>query len=346
MNSTTIHGPGELIASLPVLLGAAPRDAVIVIGTGHADELLTAVSIPRVDLCVPELSPETAPTLARDLVDAGVLRAAVVSWSDLEPGSACPALSELLPVLECAGVDVMAWVTDGATYWGEECGDVGCCPPHGRPVPTRPVVVERRARALARHTPTSRPAVPSETKKRAARAADRWRRHQEMERDEWCQRAWGFVQASMATDVSAPQWGKAIASLDDVRVRDALIVRWLGASPTVVRDVLQGRQSRAVHRVMDGALRPGSTAVPDDDVIDAARQWCVEATAHARRRDRAPLYALAAVLAWWQADLVTSRECAHEALACDPGYTLAMLLREMCEMGLGPGWQRELPDDW
>ncbi|GMA33950.1 hypothetical protein [Demequina litorisediminis] len=135
-------------------------------------------------------------------------------------------------------------------------------------------------------------------------------------------------------------WGKAVASLQDVRVRDALIVHWLGATADVVDDVLVGRASEGVHRVMDGALRPGHAATPDAAVLAQAFEWCARALRVTRSRDRAVIHALEAVLAWWSADIRRAATFARDALACDAGYTLAILVAEMCAVGLGPGWQR------
>lgn len=340
MSTTTIHGPGDLIAALPALLGAIPSDEVVVVGIGPRGEVLHAAVVDRVDLCLPELAPATVPHIVDGLIAAGVTHALLVSWTDLEVGTPCPAIDELTPHLHRMDLEVAAWVTDGRRYWSTACDDPRCCPPAGRPVPAV-ATAATAARASTRVSHRSdRPHVGVEEKRRATRAGQRWARRRERGRDEWCRQSWSHLAATLDGDADGLEWGKALAALQDVRVRDATIVRWLGASDTVVVDVLDGRQSEGVHRLMDGALRPGSARVPDVETIATAHEWCDRAEAYSRRSAAAVIHALRAVLYWWEADLGAAAVHAHRAIELDSGYTLAMLLEEMCTLGLTPGWRR------
>lgn len=345
MTTSTIRNPGDLIAALPAMLGEKPHDAVIVLGTARDGEVLAAVKVDRVDLCVPELSPDTAAVVARDLALAGAARAIVVSWSDLAPGAGCAALDEIMPFLRLEGIDAHAWVTDGGHYWPGLCADPECCPPDERPAPrvaavphVTQVTVDRWRHGGLGHDPVVE--VSRNDKRSANRGADRWAAKRAEDRDWWCRESWQHVDVTSEGDAEPPTWGRCIAGIQDVRVRDAIIVMWLGGSPSVIRDVLEGRASTGVHAVMEGALRPGSATVPQPEVCDAALEWSVQALAYARVRERAAIHALRAVVLWWGDDLAGARRAAARALECDDGYTLAMLLAEMCDLGLRPGWRR------
>ncbi|WP_159449332.1 DUF4192 family protein [Demequina sp. NBRC 110051] len=344
MTTSTIRNPGDLIAALPAMLGEEPHDAVIVLGTAKDGEVLAAVKVDRVDLCVPELSPDTGAALARDLAFAGADRAIVVSWSDLAPGAGCPALDEIMPCLRLEGIDAHAWVTDGNHYWAGLCMDPDCCPPDERPapqvapVPRGPRVTVDGWRGNVVHDRAVQ--VTGNDKRRASRAADRWSHHRDDDRDAWCRQGWSELEATVDGEAEPPIWGRCIAAAQDVRVRDAVIVMWLGGSPSVIWDVLEGRASRGVHAVMEGALRPGSATLPEPGVCVAALEWTSQAMAYARLRERAVFHALRAVVMWWSDDLAAARREAMRALGCDDGYTLAMLLIDMCDLGLRPGWRR------
>ncbi|WP_084078609.1 DUF4192 family protein [Demequina sp. NBRC 110057] len=340
METTTILGPGELIAALPDMLGYTPTEAVVVVALDRGGMVLCAAAVDSVDLAIPELAPSIGPILARDLAEAGTRRAIAVSWSDAAPGAVCPELEELAPDLRAVGIEPCLWATDGDRYWSPECHDDECCPVEGRPLPRGEWGSGGRAAARARHRSSRARPVASDAQRRSARrAADRWWRRRSEDREAWCLRAWDLT-IGCGPDSDAPAWGKTIASLQDVRVRDALIVRWLGAEAAVVADVLTGTASEGVHRVMDGALRPGSATVPSAAQIGEGLRWCHEGATYARRTERAVLHALCAVLYWWADDLTASREAAADALDCDPSYSLALLVAQMCDRGLAPGWRR------
>ena len=145
---------------------------------------------------------------------------------------------------------------------------------------------------------------------------------------------------SLAVDAPAPLVGRAIASLQDKRVRDAMIVEWLGGPPAAIADTLLGQESAEVTAVLDGAMRDPGVELPVPGEMVAALRWCRRLIAHARRREQAPMYTLSAVALWWGGDLAAAHDSTRQALRCDPGYSLAVLMNDICEVGVSPAWQR------
>ncbi|MDE0572973.1 DUF4192 domain-containing protein [Demequina sp. B12] len=337
MTPHTLRGPGELISALPHLLESVPRESIVVVGVERDGRLATVMRLDRRDLVMRDTSWTCVAALDRALRQQGVSRVLLVSWTHEDSRLACIALDAVQAGLGADIAVLDSWATDGSYYWGPGCCDDACCPPEGRPLPE---AQPESLSAPSRYSVRPRPAGGVESarmRKNAAAAADRWAKRCSS-RAPWCLQSWEHVLETIGGRTDAPTWGKVIAGLNDVRVRDALIVYWWGASEEVIADVLEGRSNDAVAGVMDGALRPGSSAAPDPIDIAAAVSWVRELARMSRGSARAVAFSLEAVLHWWSGDIDTARSSAAAALRQDPTYTLATLLADMCDAGLRPGW--------
>ncbi|WP_062133433.1 DUF4192 domain-containing protein [Demequina aestuarii] len=343
MQTRHLTGPGELIAAIPALLGFTPRESVVAVGLDGAGEVVAALRVDRSDAGVAEVAASLGRTMAARLRAASARRAFLVTFTVDDVSLACPAVEALRPEVEASVERLDVWACDGDRYLSPGCADPVCCPVGGRAVPWRSLRTDgpMSASALA-HALTDDgdgPAAPSR-RRSAARAADRWWSKRAGGLDAWRCDAWQRCAESFPLDAGAPEIGRAIAGLQDVRVRDALIVEWLGGSDDAVADTLFGRQSPAVADVLDGAMRDPGREPPGEAAVAASLRWCRRLVAHGRRREQAPVLALAAVVLWWSGDIPGARQSAEAALRRDPRYSLSRLVHEVAEAGIAPAWTR------
>jgi len=345
MSTRVIRGPGELIAVIPAILGYEPRESVVAIGLGRGGELGAVMRADRPDLLVSDLAVEIHDRMRARLRAEGAARAVVVSFTAAAVPLGCPAADALAVALDGVVDRVDVWTCDGENYRVPGCTDPECCSAAGTPVPRNTAATHGSARwreqCLDAPVPASAvPAAraPERERRRAARAGDRWwaRRDEEA----WRRRSLDMVIASVRCPGDPLEMGRATVALRDVRVRDGLIVWLLGGAEAAVDDVLEGRATAKVAGVLDGALRdPDRRPASTQPLLDV-QFWCWEAESHARRRDAAPFHAVDGVAAWWSGDIRDAGLAAAQALACDPEYTLAGLIADVCAAGLVPAWCR------
>lgn len=343
MQTHHLTGPGELIAAIPTMLGTIPRDTVVVVGIAARGAVVAVVGAPRRDFEIPEVARALGESMAAKLRANDARRAIIVTYTHSDVTMGCPAVDALRPSLESAVEIVDVWACDGDRFAAPGCANSECCPPEGHAIPAIPIASGARASvsAVGHAAPAlDDEAAPPVRRRSAARAADRWIARRVADPGEWRCEAWSLCGDSLALDAPAPVLGRAIASLQDIQVRDAMIVEWLGGPPTAIADTLLGRDSAEVTAVLDGAMRDpeGESPVPGEMVTVLC--WCRRLIAHARRREQAPMYTLSAVALWWGGDLAAAGDAARQALQRDPSYSLAVLVSDICEAGVSPAWQR------
>lgn len=343
MQTHHLTGPGELIAAIPTMMGAPPYDTVVVIGIAHTGAVVTAVAAEHTDLMIPEVARSLGEKMAATLRANDAQRVIIVTYTDEDVTIGCPAVDAVRPYIQGA-VDVIdVWACDGERFVAPGCADVECCPPGGHLVPENTIRVPAQASvsAVGHAAPAWDDEVaPPQRKRSASRAADRWAARKAADVAEWRCEAWAMCGEAFELDASAPAIGRAIASLQDVRVRDAMIVEWLGGAPSAIADTLLGHESAEVTAVLDSAMRDHNAATPVPAHMVASLRWCRRLIAHARRQEQAPLYTLSAVALWWSGDVAAAEDSARQALRKDPTYSLAVLISDICAAGVTPAWQR------
>lgn len=300
--------PGEIVATVPLLCGYPPSDSVVVLSLRGPRRRL-GLTI-RLDLPPPGLAEGAAELLVERVVHDGGRAAVVVVYAAARDEGLAAAVTAA-----CAarGVEVTESLHVAGGRWTSYACDRSCCPADGTPVPAAPGLVEAQSALEGRAVLGSRAELV-----RALSAADgpldRVRVEQAGER--WL----GLRQAE----------GVAAAR------RSALAAGWL-----LLAQVADGGT------VDDDAAAALAVALHDVHVRDEVATW---GTAHAdallslaeqvARRTPAPHDAPVCTLLAWTAyakgDGGRANVALDRALATDPAYSLALLLRQGLDRGLPP----------
>ncbi len=346
-----LHGPGELIAALPGLLGYSPRESVVIVGVGPAEELTTILRVDRADLLRADIAAGLGRSVAAQLVRSGARLAVIVAFTDDDVRLACPAIDALRPALEGAVDEAEGWAVRRGRFFAPGCARESCCPSAGRVVPPTPLTLETRPRvrteahgALA-SAPDAAYVANEAARRRVARAGERWWAHREGGEEAWRAasfEAWRAALRGVALDKMPPDpdSGRLVAALRDRKVRDAVLVSLLPGWEDLAPRVLQGSADQEVARALRVLLAPAEGRPPERDTVEPVWDLCGWLAARARGDRRAPMLTLCAVIAWWEGDEPACRELLRRAHASEPGYRLAGLLECTVLAGIDPGWRR------
>ncbi len=319
-----VRDPGDLIEAIPYLLGFHPRDSLVVVGLDGSQVGVTA----RVDLA--ELSDASVvPATLQIMSNGGATHAVAAIYDESCAGSVrypLPHAELVAEAGECAaraGIDLVdiLLVADGR-WWSYICSDGECCPPEGRKIPG-----------------DASPAAATATYA-------------------------GLVALSDRDELSA-----ALRPDDDAS-RALLEPLLIEQENTAMAAVLSGRgerHRRAVKRAIfaaardaDGSLFPGGSGSLSDQVvcrfaaaltepsirdavwlaIDQRRLDGRSLWREISRRVPSPYDAAALFLfgwaSWREGNGPSASIAVERALASDPGYTAAELLRGALAHGLDP----------
>jgi Domain of unknown function (DUF4192) len=323
-----LSSPADVLAAVPHLFGFHPARSLVVIGAGGPRDRLRLGF--RYDLPDP---PDAA--AARQIAGHAVAvlagrRATTAIAVGYGEGRLVTPLMDVFATAAGEGglaVRELLRVEDGR-YWSYLCRDVNCCPAEGVPFDPRshPVTAVMSAAGLSAYPDRAALAriLGPLTGERAAA------------RDQAAQRA--CARAATLIEQVASRGGSplrlvimegrravrdAIARYrDGGAITDGDLLAWLAVSLShlPVRDDAWAR--------MDPEHRDAHLRLWTDLVHDAADPW-VPAPA-----------ALLAFTAWQCGDGALASVAIDRALACDPGYSMALLLREILDAGVPPSAAR------
>lgn len=144
-----------------------------------------------------------------------------------------------------------------------------------------------------------------------------------------------------APGVLAPtRTGRLLAALDDVLVRDAVLLSFVEGNERIEDRLVAGDTGPAIGDALATITDPELGRRPDPVRSAAARSVLEHAAAHAARGLHAPSLTLLAVLAWWEGDGARAGVLVDRALLAEPGYRLAHLVDQALRSGMPPGWVR------
>lgn len=372
---TTIRtrDPRELLSLVPYQLGFRPRDSVVLLGLrGPRSRVGLVVRVDLADLASPDDGPQVADLLVGHLRDDGCTGCLVAVYApgdvrhpeDLGVARARRHLAEAAG----AGLDLVAtWGVGDEGYYDVDCADPRCCPPGGRPLAdldatevSAQMVLHGVAVAPSRDAVGRIDPAPADARRSARKAARRWatRRHDvatEGELHRW--RATGLDQwrtehrrlvgelsaagedARLTRGAPPVVLGRIQAALDDVVVRDAVLLDLVRGSDRLADRLLAGDDDPAVLGAFGAALFDRAHGVPPDEVwTRAAGALLEQVVAHSTRAGHAPALTLLGTIAWWAGDGARAALHLGRALAVDPEYRLAVLVGDAVDRGVAPGW--------
>jgi len=323
-----LSSPADVLAAVPPLFGFHPAQSLVVIGAGGRRDRLRLGF--RYDLPDP---PDAA--AARQITGHAVAvlakrKATTVIAVGYGPGRLVTPLIDLLATAareSGLAVRELLRVEDGR-YWSYLCRDVDCCPAEGVPFDPRshPVTAVMSAAGL--------PAYPD--REALARTISPLTGERATARDQAVQRACARV--TTLAEQAASRGGsplRLVITEGRRAVRDA-IARYRDGGAITDGDLLAWLVVSLAHLpVRDDAwarMEPGHRDAHlrlwKDLVRNAAGPW-VPAPA-----------ALLAFTAWQNGDGALASVAIDRALACDPDYSMALLLREILDAGVPPSAAR------
>ncbi len=306
-----LRSPHDVIAAVPYLLGFHPADSLVAIGS---DGPRGSCAL-RVDLPPDDQLDAAAEQIAGLLVANDFPRAVLVGYGGAEQVD--PVMSAARATLGRRGVEVLeALRVDGGRFWSCYCTVPGCCPPEGTPydIGSSPVAAQATLAgrvALAGRGELARSVAPVD-----GAARDAMRRATE--------RATGRLVSRMVECgrddalFKARTLAEGVAHARDLLRRGEPLtddeVAWLGVLLTYPR-------------VRDAAL-----VHTDADRLDLWRDVL--------RRVAEPFAAapacLTAYAAFLSGDGALANVALDRAIAVNPGYSMAALLRDIMLSGVPP----------
>jgi Domain of unknown function (DUF4192) len=324
--------PAALLRLVPHLLGFMPEASLVVIGVAPPRDRIRVTL--RYDLPDPpgaDLAAEIA-THALGVLSAQRLTAAVAIGYGPEP-LVTPVARELREAAWQAGIDVREFlrVQDGR-YWSYVCGNEKCCPAAGVPFDAAAAdpaeaaalaavgdrVLAGRAAVAARVAPLD--GIARESMRQATRRAEQ------------------HVAQLLTKIRRSGRLGAArqmIAS-EGLAAVGAMITRYRDGG----RFTTDYEVARITVALRDLRVRDDAWARMDPAHAEAHQRLWTDVVRRAQPGHVAPPAALLAFVAWQSGDGALANVALDRALADDPRYSMALLLRQVITAGAPPALAR------
>jgi hypothetical protein len=324
-----IGSPASLLAVVPGLLGFEPGNSIVVIGTespGAAVRLTLRYDVP--DPRRPAVAAALAAHAVGVLAAQGVSTAVAVGYGgDASVSPVAAALRERAAEAGIALAEVLR--AEGQRYWSYVCTEPACCPPEGTPYdvaghPAARALAAGGGQVLAGRTELSASLAPAGGQPGAAMRRATSRAHAQVAR---CvtrlDRAGLRVTAARLTAV-----------LGQVAVHDA-ISRYRDGEQVGAEQAAWLTVALRQLRVRDDAW-----ARMEPEHRGAHLRLWTDLTRLARPGYVAAPAALLAFVAWQSGDGALANVALDRSLADNPGYSMALLLRDALDSGAPPAMAR------
>lgn len=336
-----LSDPGELIATIPLMLGFMPVDSVVMVGLTASGTMRPVLRADAADFSIAEGAHALSRVAAAQLVRAGASRVILVGFGGASDAAGVRGVVEARQEL-AAHLDVVdAWAVANGRYRSPECVDPRCCPDAGRVIPQAPEVVAR-AFAARPHGASDRAKAPSERRRKAQRAHDRSWVSREKDVVRWRQQRLDAWRAALAEAVdggvpSDADVGKIVAGLRDVAVRDAIVIDLVPHQGSVADALCVDSSAPGVREALAVMLLPASAIAPQAGVLAALERLAAHVT-WLCPTDAAPAMTVLGLARWWHGDESGAAHAIAWALDDDPRYRLAELIQCAIDAHMPPGW--------
>ncbi len=336
-----LSDPGELIATIPLMLGFLPADSVVVVGLSASGTMRPMLRADAADFAIADGAQALARVVAAQLARSGAVRAILVGFGDeIALGGDCAVVMARQALT--AHVEVVdAWAVAHGRYRSPECVDPRCCPDAGRAVPPPPEVIAR-AFAARSHGAQGLAKGPTDRRRKAQRACDRSWAGRTNDIVRWRQQrveAWRTALRAAANNElpSDADIGKLAAGLRDVVVRDAIVIDLVPGEGSVADSLCVDPSAPGVREALSVMLLPASAIAPQAGVLDAL-ETLVARVPWLCPHDIAPAMTVLGLARWWHGDESGAAHAVALALADNPRYRLAELIQCAIDAHMPPGW--------
>jgi Domain of unknown function (DUF4192) len=323
--SVRVGSPASLLAVVPSLLGFIPASSLVVIGTEPPRDRVKVTL--RYDLPDPPDADLAADIAAHATAVAAAQRLTAVVAVGYGPGALVTPLMEVLrDAFRQAGTELREFlrVEDGR-YWSYLCGDEACCPAGGTPFdttgsPVAALTSEGRVLADRDELAATVAAVSGQAGESMRRATRRAEEHA----------------ARLAAQAASPE--------EPAR---RLIASGLDAVAEVIERYRRGDRPATSKEAAwltvvlhDLRVRDDAWARMDPDHRDAHVRLWTDVTRLARPGHVPAPASLLAFVAWQSGSGALANVALDRALADDPQYSMALLLRQVISAGAPPSLAR------
>jgi hypothetical protein len=325
----TIQSPEALLALIPHLLGFMPESSLVVIGTEPTGTLKVTLRFNLPDFADPEDIAGVASYAVAILAARRFRMASAVGYGPAQVVT--PLVDALKCAAEIAGIghgEILR--AENGRYWSCTCRDTDCCPAEGTPFDpsSHPVwaarvakgsqVLSGRSELVASIGPVT--GAAAESVRRAARQA-------------WQQHASRITKTLHAQgDLAAAE--KAIADKDLAAVRDFI------ATYRNSRHATDYQMARVASALQDFRIRDDAWARMDPDHVDCHLRMWIDVVRRALPSYVAAPASLLAFVAWQSGNGALANIALDRALADNPDYSMADLLRNVIGAGAPPSMAR------
>ena len=323
--------PADLLTLVPHLLGFVPEASLVVIGVAPPRDRIRLTL--RYDLPEPPEADLVADVVAHAV---GVLRTqrltAVVAVAYGPDALVTPVVGKLRDAAWQAGIDLREFLrAQDGRYWSYMCGNEACCPAAGVPFEPDPQAAEAAA-LIGAGTPVlaSRAAVAARVAPLGGIAAESMR------------------QATRRAERHAAQLlAKVRRSGRLGAVRHMIAAEGLGAVGAMITRYRSGGRfssdyeiARITVALRDLRVRDDAWARMDPAHADQHLRLWIDVVRRAQPGYVAAPAALLAFVAWQSGDGALANVALDRALADDPQYSMALLLRQVITAGAPPSLAR------
>jgi hypothetical protein len=321
---------GELLAIVPHLLGFVPQASLVVMGTEPPRDRVKVTL--RYDLPDPPGAGVSADIAAHAAGIIGSQRLTAMMAVGYGPETLVdPVAYALRDAARQAGIDLrdVLRVEDGR-YWSYACGDEACCPAAGTPFDPAAGPAATAMAAAGKPVLTDRAAVAARVAPLGGSTAESMRQA--------TRRAERHVSQLLAKVRKSSRLGAA---------RRLIIAEGLNAVCSMIATYRGGGKYTTDYQIAwitvalrDLRVRDDAWARMDPRYLDAHRRLWIDVTRRAQPGYVAAPAALLAFVAWQCGDGALANIALDRALADDPRYSMAQLLRQVISAGAPPSLAR------
>jgi hypothetical protein len=325
-----VESPTTLLTVIPHLLGFRPQASVVVIGMAPPRDRVKVTL--RYDLPDP---PDVVLTTEIAAHAVGVIGSqqltAMMAVGYGAQALVDPVAGALRYAARKAGIALRDFLrVDDGRYWSYLCGDEACCPAAGASFDpdrdsataalalTQPPVLADRAAVAARVAPLG--GIAAESMRQATRRADR------------------HVSQMLAKVRKSGRLGAArqMIAAEGLNAVGAMIATYRGGG----RYATDYQIAWITVALRDLRVRDDAWARMDPEQADAHRRLWIDVTRRAQPGYVAAPAALLAFVAWQSGDGALANVALDRALADEPRYSMALLLRQVITAGAPPSLAR------